>query len=343
METTQGDDDTNPVLETLQGDNNTNAAETPQGNNDTNAPHETPQGGNDIGAAGNSKGEDDTDAALETTQGNNAIHAALETITSGPRGARDAIDALLPRLSALDLFYLRHRARNFNQGNPNGEPLKTCVDMPPEILTLIAEFLDLHDLLTLRRVSRAWQLTWMRGAVLRGVLPPHFPGLVQLHPEDVDLQPVLLETINLSRCRRQSKCHSAAVPWDIDDALSDLPPDGHTSVALSNPPEPVVGRRLPYRQLEYFDGQHHQFVNLDKPTSLYCDGRMVWQPAFGKLLIDDLRAGRRVLLATRPDPRRHIGVDTPVALSEKLIVLAISRAINDMGGPMQPVVVFRNL
>lgn len=291
---------------------------------------ETPQGDNDIDAAG-------------TPQGNNAIHAALETIISGPRGAKDVIDALLPRLSAWELVYLRYKARDFKPKTSHGEPIKTCVDMPPELLTCIAEFLDLHDLLTLRRVSRQWQLTWMQGAVVRAVLPLHFPGLIQLHPDDLDPEPFLLAAMNRSRCRRQSNCHSAAVPWDIDGALPDLPPDGRTSVALSDPPGPVVGRRLPHSQLEDFDGQHHQFVNLDKPASLYCGGRMVWQPALGKLVIDDLRAGRRVLLATQPDPRRQIGFETPVALSEKLIVLATSRAMRDLGGPIQPVALFRNL
>lgn len=232
----------------------------------------------------------------DSKNNDDAVAAELQAALQGPRRGRDAIDALIPLLSPWELIYLRGRTRDIHVDAISSNGFATCLDLPMDILVLILDHLGRHDLLVLRRVSRAWNRLWMQGDVLRTVLWNHFPGLLQLHPGEQDLEHLFLNIMNRYRCKPQGKLGSATVFWDI---LGNLPSSFTLSTSL-------VGR---YR-------------SNPEPRRIYSSGKVVWKPASGEIVIDDLRSGTRTRCPTFPDPRRRNDYGDPVALTETLVVLS---------------------
>ena len=235
--------------------------------------------------------------------GDDTVTAAIQAALQGPRRGRGAIDVLIPLLSPWELVYLRDRTRDIRVDPTQANGFATFLDVPVDILCILAEDLGPRDLLVFRRVSKAWKYLWMQTDVLRVILHNHFPGLLQLQPGEQDLERIFLQVMSRYQRKPRDMQSSAAIAWTIDGHRS-LLADGHTLFPLFTRPV--------YR---YPDG----------PVSppLYSNGKVVWQPTSGEFVIDDLHSGNYTRCTTSPDPRsRAKGYGRPVALSKELLVLS---------------------
>lgn len=244
---------------------------------------------------------------MDNSADNDIVAAAIHMAIQGPRRGRDAVDALISRLSPWELLYLRSRARGIQVDATQANGFATCANLPADILRLIVEYLSPHDLPSFRRVSRGWKRVWMQPDILRVVFRQHFPGLLEFHPEDQDLERLFLDTMSRYQCKSQQECYSTVVPWDINVTLRSHPADGRSILPL---PTNSLRRSMHY----------------PGPHSLYYNGRVVWQPALGQIVVDDLRSGHRARYAAGVDPRRRRSEGKLAALTDTLVVLASCRS-----------------
>lgn len=99
-----------------------------------------------------------------------------------PQCRRAIIDGFLAELSPWEILYLRTQLRR-DYFWVNG--LAGLADLPPELVCFIAELLHPKDILSCRLVCRSWLQALNQEAVITSLCHHFFPGLRELHEQDI--------------------------------------------------------------------------------------------------------------------------------------------------------------
>ncbi len=154
----------------------------------------------------------------------------------------------------------------------------------------------------------------MQEDVVQRLLMLRFPGLLQHHSDEQDLENLFVRTIKLYQTpfSRPPNLCPIALPWLLDKLQPKIPADGRSALPLSSPLfGKVVDRHGP------------------QPYPLYHGGLVAWQPGRGEIVLDNLHLGQRTRFTTTADPRIRTGNEKLMTMSDKLIVLAVSSTATD--------------
>jgi F-box domain len=224
--------------------------------------------------------------------------AELESESSGPlvrtlqqltdvQARRANLRELLTHLSPWELWDLKNRIREYKL------PFATLVNLPPEVLTLVGEHLDLIDLAHCTGVSKSWRAKWKHEAVMTALCRHFFPGLIETSAE-VNSSALFHDTSRKYVVRAKAKYTAYShVPFEwtsAEDLGFSVVNKIHSDFGLT----PATSSSDPGRSGIDFSRRHKGL-----PVR-YSHGRVVWQHELAEFIVDDLHTKvRRVLRVPR--------------------------------------------
>ncbi|TIC97419.1 hypothetical protein CH35J_007450 [Colletotrichum higginsianum] len=218
---------------------------------------------------------------------------------------------LLTEISPWELIYLRSLIQ---QTTPR---LADLPDLPEEVVAAISTLIDCPDVLTCKRVSKAWRRAWTADLVAKDVARAHFPGLIELSPEEASpwllLRPALARTVSVARGECISSLFNETTGPSLLECTTTLKLDAraceYAKHNTTRPSYPLPGGA------GYAPG--HQASN----DFAYCDGRVAWRWDEYSFFVDDIRALTRTLVSPSDLVVKGEKDFTVCALSTQLLVL----------------------
>lgn len=187
-----------------------------------------------------------------------------------PDRGRHAIDSFLSSLSPWDQLYARRR---LNEACVTG--LASLIDLPPELVLCISEYITLQDVLNCRLVCRDWNQVWFSRPVMKGLSLKWFGPPAELYEsQSIQREHFMKEITNHLRGHAPEKSQRLFIPWNhgmrsefFENEHANRPVDhaGVVSCELMQPRCAVV----------------------------YQDGILAWQPEHNIAIIDNLQTRRR--------------------------------------------------
>ncbi|KJZ74398.1 hypothetical protein HIM_06208 [Hirsutella minnesotensis 3608] len=121
------------------------------------------------------------DAKQLTRSGSSSNADSPAPVSDATIATRDLIRRILASLSPEEADFVRYEIfQNIEPVEPAPTPV-SFEQVPLEIVSLIAEYLQLQDALSCLRVSRAWFSMWDNDFVATSLCRQLFPGLLELH------------------------------------------------------------------------------------------------------------------------------------------------------------------
>ncbi|WQF82219.1 Putative F-box domain-containing protein [Colletotrichum destructivum] len=227
---------------------------------------------------------------------------------------------LVTKISPWELIYLRSLIQ---QTTPR---LADLPNLPEEVVAAISALLDCPDILTCTRVSKAWRRAWTADLVAKDVMRAHFPGLIELSPEEASpwllLRPALERVVSVARGECISSIFIETTGPSLLKCTTVLKLDAraceyakHNTISPSDPSPGGAGH-----------GPGHQASN----DFAYCDGKVAWQWDDYSFFVDDIRALTRTLVSPSDLVVKGEKHFTVCALSTQLLVLVNSLTMRSL-------------
>lgn len=189
-------------------------------------------------------------------------------MTQGDRNR--IIDEFIQDFSTWDWLYLRARARHVSIDRQH---LASVADLPADVLSLVAAYLLLPDIIRCQSVSRKWKATWSDAAVLGGVCENYYPGALRFYEHKIPVDQLLPHLRHLSKHPAGKDWNASAITWNIG-------PEASSSASRNG----VVSEKLP------------SGTDASPPQLMYAAGKVAWQSEPSFAVVDDLekRTWRRI-------------------------------------------------
>lgn len=176
-----------------------------------------------------------------------------------------AIDEFVKNFNGWDWLYLRSKVR---QAKIDGDHFASFDDLPVDILSLIAGYLDLPDVFHCQGVSRQWHALWTDPVVMRALLHRYYPGALQCVGQSTPPARLLAQLV-----RQQSR--PVGQSWSVSHVSWNIGPEATSTQSRQG----IVSKSSP------------SGMESCPPRFMFAVGKVAWQVVPSFIVIDDLVKG----------------------------------------------------